>query len=148
MLDHHPKEPLEAAQDGAVQHHRRLSATVRGDVFGIEPGRKLHVHLKGAALPLASDGVAQYEIQLGAVERAVARVQHRLDPGADAGLPQGVLGLIPLRIAADAYRGPIGEPHRELREPEVAVDHRQQFDEARTLAGDLLFRAEDMGTSW
>ena len=40
MLDHHAEEALEAAQDGAVQHHRAVAGAVLTDVFGVQPFRQ------------------------------------------------------------------------------------------------------------
>jgi hypothetical protein len=47
---------------------------VRADIGGIQPLGQVEIGLEGAALPFAPDRVGQLEVELGAVERAFARV--------------------------------------------------------------------------
>ena len=117
MLDQHAEEALEAAQDGAVQHHRRVAGAVLADVFGVEPLRQDEVELQRAALPGAADRVAQQELELGAVEGALAGIQRVVDAGGGAGLLQRVLGVVPDRVGAEAQRRAVGELDGELRKP-------------------------------
>ena len=53
----------------------RALLAVLVDVVRAEPARHVQVDLPGAALPVAADGVLQHELELRAVEGALARVQ-------------------------------------------------------------------------
>ena len=44
------------------------------DVVRAQPAGQVQVHLQGAALPVAADGVLQDELELRTVEGALARV--------------------------------------------------------------------------
>jgi len=59
------------------------------------------------------------------------------------GLERG-LGAVPDVVAAGPRLGAVGELDRELREAEIAVDARQEVDEAPRLRLDLVLGAEDM----
>ncbi len=117
LLDQDAEEPLEGAEDGAVQHDRAVARAVLADVFGVQPLRHVEVDLQRAALPVAADGVAQHEFQLRAVERALARVQLVLDAGGGAGFLQRAFRLVPDLVAADAGLGPVAELDAELGKP-------------------------------
>ena len=134
VLDQDAEEALEAAQDGAVQHHRAVPRAVLGDVFGVQPLRQDEVHLQRAALPVAPDRVAQHEFQLRAVERALARVQRVLDAGGARRPPSARPRPGPTpRRRRSACAGRSENFTAELREAEVAVDRRQQLDEPHRL---------------
>ena len=79
VLEQDAGEALHRAEDGAVDHHRRLLLAVGVDVERAEPLRQVEVDLDGAALPVAADGVAQHVLELGAVEGALARIDAGLD---------------------------------------------------------------------
>ena len=67
--------------------------------MGAQAPGHVQVHLQGAALPVAADGIPQHELELGAVEGALARVQACTRcPAASAAALQGGLGLVPDRI--------------------------------------------------
>ena len=61
-----------------------LLRAVRCDVEGVEPLRQIEVDLRGAALPVAANGVAQHVFELRPVKRAFARVDRGLDAIAGA----------------------------------------------------------------
>ena len=74
MLCYNAYEALYAAQHHAVNHNGAVLFAVRANVFKVEPLRHLHIQLYRAALPCASQRIGKVEVQLRAVERAVAFV--------------------------------------------------------------------------
>ena len=96
------------------------------DVEGAEALRQVEVDLRGAALPVAADGVAQHVLELRPVERALARVDAGLDPcrptaSAICFSTRGhhVLGVVPQLVGADALLRPGRELDDDLLEAEV-----------------------------
>ena len=59
-----------------MDHDGAVLLVVRAHVLQLEALGELGVELDGAALPGAAQGVGQVEVQLGAVEGAVALVDH------------------------------------------------------------------------
>src|SRR4029077_17385215 len=102
------------------------------------------VELQGAALPVAAERVAQVELELRPVERALAGGERIPQPGGFAGVAQARLGMFPDRVAADAQLRPRGEFYADILETEILVDREQQLAERDRLVLDLLFGAEDM----
>lgn len=86
VLRDDPDEALQTPEDRAVDHDgaRRRAARVgsgcfvRGAVLEVEALGELEVELDGRALERAAEGVPNLDVDLGAVERAVARVQFPL----------------------------------------------------------------------
>ena len=74
MLGDNADEALDGAEDNAVDHNRTVLLAVCAGVLKLETLGQLHIQLDGAALPGTADGVRQMEVQLRAVERAVALV--------------------------------------------------------------------------
>ena len=81
MLNENTREPLQRAENRAVDHHRRMLFAVRPDIERAEPSGHIQIHLHSAALPFAADGVAQSVFELWAVERAFAGVEGVFVPG-------------------------------------------------------------------
>ena len=75
MLDQHADEALQRAEDRPVQHDRPVLLAVLADIGRVQPLGQHEVELQGAALPVAADRVAQDELELGAVEGALAGVE-------------------------------------------------------------------------
>src|SRR5262245_57405082 len=75
VLDEHPDEALERAQDRAVHHDRALGLPVAVDVLEPEAVRLLEVDLDRRVLPPAPERVLDVHVDLRPVEGAVARVQ-------------------------------------------------------------------------
>ena len=69
------REALEGAEQGAVDHHRRVLFSVLADVAGTKTSRQVQVELDGSALPVTPDCVAKDELQLGSVEGPLARIE-------------------------------------------------------------------------
>ena len=67
-------------RDRAVQHHRAVAVAVLADIAGVEPLRQHAVGLDRTDLPRAADRVGQVELQLGGIERALARQLPRTWP--------------------------------------------------------------------
>ena len=95
MLGDDADEPLDGAQHHTVDHDGAVLLAVCAGVFQLEPLGHLHIQLDGAALPGASQGVGQMEVQLGAVEGAVALVDDKVLAHVADGLFQRFRGEIP-----------------------------------------------------
>ena len=72
MLDQDADEPLEGAEDRAVEHDRPMLFAILADVGGVEPFGQHAVRLDRADLPGTADRIGQVEFQLGRIERALA----------------------------------------------------------------------------
>jgi len=57
-----------------MHHHGLLLLTGRVDVERAEPLRQVEVYLRGAALPVAADGVAQHVFEFRPIKCAFARI--------------------------------------------------------------------------
>ena len=75
VLDQDRDEPLERAVDRAVDHDRAVVLAVLADVGEVEALGRGVVELDRAELPLAADAVGDVEVDLRAVERAVAGLE-------------------------------------------------------------------------
>ena len=81
MLSDDSNEALERSQDRAVDDDRargglvRVSCLLRRAVLEVEALGELEVELDGCTLEGALEGVADCDVDLGAVEGAVARVE-------------------------------------------------------------------------
>src|SRR5450830_461910 len=141
VLQQDAHEALDAPQQRAVDHDGPMLFVVGPGVRDVEALRHGEVDLDGAALPGAPHDVADVEVDLGAVEGAVAGVQHvgeGLAAGARLGVEhagEGALGPLPHLVAADALVGPGAELDLDIAEAEgrVAVVH-EAYD-----AADLVF---------
>src|SRR5580698_5216156 len=105
-----------------MQHDRHVAGTVLPDVFGAEPTWRIEIDLQRAALPVAADGVAQHELQLWAVKRALPRVHLVLDARRGASFLQRALSLIPYLVRADPVVRTIGQLDPERFKAEIAID--------------------------
>src|SRR5689334_14133195 len=112
--------------------------------MGAQPSRHGKVHLDGPTLPEPTDGVLERELDLGAVEGALARFFVPWQLAAIECLPEGLLRLVPALVRTDAVGRARGEFVDDVLEPEVRVDLVQQVDEGRDLALDHVLGAEDM----
>ena len=74
VLDQDGDEPLEAAENGAVNHHRPVLGVVGADVLQVEALRRDVVQLDRGALPLPADRVGDVEVDLRA--RRTRRRRH------------------------------------------------------------------------
>ena len=128
-----------------MQHIGAVFGTILADIFRAQPVGQVGVHLKGATLPFAPDGVGQLEIELRPIERAFAGINLIGHAGAlDRGL-QHALDLVPGFIRPDPDSRAGGKLDLEPVEPQVFVHARQQPDEAFAFRPDLIFGGKDMG---
>ncbi len=74
VLDEHADEPLERPEDRTVQHHRTLTAVVLRHVAGIETLGQIRIVLQRTALPVATQAIAQSELDLRPIEGSLARL--------------------------------------------------------------------------
>ena len=70
VFDQHANETLERTQNRAMQHHRRNALIVSVDKLGAQALRHREINLNRAALPVASDGVFERVLNLGAIKGA------------------------------------------------------------------------------
>src|SRR5438067_805285 len=108
-----------------MQHDRRVAAAILADIGGAEPLRHLEIELQRAALPIATERVAQHEFELGAVERALARVEREGQAGGLDGLLKILLGQSPISVTAHTLRRPGGKLYRYVIESEISVNREQ-----------------------
>ena len=78
MLGDHADKPLDGSQQGPVDHDGPVLLAVLAHVLQLEPLGHLHIQLDGAALPGPAQAVGEVEVQLGAVERAVAGIDNKV----------------------------------------------------------------------
>ena len=76
MLGDDADEALDGAEHNAVDHDGAVLLAVRAGVLKLEALGQLHVELDGAALPGTAEGVLKMEVQLRAVECAVALIDN------------------------------------------------------------------------
>ena len=149
MLDEDADEPLERAQNRAVEHHRAVLLAVLADVTGVQPLGQHGVGLDGADLPGPPDGVGQVEFQLGGIEGALAgqflpAPFRGVAAGGGDGIAHGLLGPVPHRVAAEALLGAQRQLDGILVEAEIAIDGVEQVAERCDFADQLVLAHEDM----
>ena len=123
VLQQDGEEALQGAENGPVEHDGRALCAVLVDVIRAQPAGHVQVHLQRAALPVAADGIPQHELELRAVEGALARVQActRCRRRAAAAL-RACLGAIPDFIRAHPLGRPVGELDAHIVEAEIPID--------------------------
>ncbi len=144
MLDEHADEAFERAEDGAVQHHRALARVVFGDVAGVQALWQVRVVLQGTALPVTAEAVAQGELDLRAVEGALARLVFPLQARFVQGVGQCTFGTVPQLFGTDTLGRTGGQLHGHIGEAEVVVHVQGQLDEVGGFLLHLIFGAEDV----
>ena len=128
----------------AVDHDRPMLFVVGPGVGDVQPLRHGEVDLDGAALPGAAHDVADVEVDLGAVEGAVAGVEHVLDALALEHAREDALGELPDLVRADALLRPGAELDLDVAEAERGVDVLHEADDAEHLFFELLGGAVDV----
>src|SRR3984957_10046291 len=68
VFDQNPDKSLQGPKHCPVQHDRRVLLAIFAYIGRAEASREIEVHLQGAALPIAPDGISEHELQLGPVE--------------------------------------------------------------------------------
>ena len=110
VLDQDAEEPLERAEDRAVQDDRPVRLAVLADVREVEALGLREVALDRAELPGAADRVLDVEVDLRAVEGAVAgRHDVRAAAPSSSAAASARLAAVPLLVGADALLRPQAE---------------------------------------
>ncbi len=143
MLDQHRDEPLEAAKNRTVDHHRLVFLVVGAHVLQPKTLRHLVVELDGGALPLPADGVGDVEVDLRPVKRAVAFVHPIGRAGGLQGARQLRLSVVPRRLLTQKLRGACGQLHF-VRQAEVAVHALHQTQQPLDFLADLRLHHKTM----
>ena len=105
VLDQDPDEALEGAHQRAVDHHRAVLGVVGAGVGELEALGHRVVELDGAELPRAADRVGHVQVDLRAVERAVALVELVLEAAlrrarsASAASARSHISSVPMRFS-------------------------------------------------
>src|SRR5215469_1357344 len=149
MLDQNAEKALHRSKQRAMDHERLLARAVFGDIFELETLRQVEVELDRAKLPRPANGVHQFDVDLGAIERGFA------GDGFVGNLQLFQCTLqrgdrqLPFLIAAQEVLLVVGIPdaefHVELIEAERLQDRERKLHAANYFALNLLRRAEDMG---
>ena len=132
-----PDEALEGAHQRPVDHHRPVLGVVGAGVGEVEALGQVVVELDGAELPRAAERVGHVQVDLRAVERAVALVDVVLEALATRA-----------RCAAPPRRGPTARRSRcarsgrvESSSADVEAEHLVGGERELQAAGDLVLRS-------
>ncbi len=109
MLGQNGDEPLDAAENHAVQHHGAVLFAVLAGISQVEALRHLEIELNGPALPGAAEGIPQVKVDFRPVERAVALVDLIGLPVLFQRVNQGVGRHLPLFVGAHGIFRPGGK---------------------------------------
>src|SRR5215472_19173182 len=138
VLDQDAEKTLDAPEQRAMDHDRRMLCAVLADIEGTEALGKIEIELHGAALPLAADRISERVFELRAIKRALAGIEHIGLPSLFHGYTQGLLGFIPDLIGPDALLRPCRQLNEHVLEAEILIDREDKLVELHAFAGDLL----------
>src|SRR5688500_6384858 len=144
VLDQDAEEPLDGAQDRAMQHDGPVGLAILADVRQVEALGLRRVVLHRAELPGPADRVLHAKVDLRAVEVPVARREligptDRLQRGLE-----GLLRAIPVLVRAHPARRPEADRDFHVVEPEGRVDRVEKLDERVDLRLHLVGRDVDV----
>ena len=144
VLNQNTDEALDGAKAYAVQHDGALLGAVGVHVLQVKVERHLEVELHGAALPGTAERVLQVEVDLGAVEGAVALVDlvvhvQLLQSGA-----QALLGACPVLVRTHGVIGAGGKLNVILK-AKLLVHGVDKVDHAHDLVGQLVGTHKQVG---
>src|SRR5262245_13022716 len=125
-----------------MKHHRRHLVRVLVDIEGAETTGHVEIDLHGAALPVATYGVAQHVFELWPIEGALALVEGPRAPRGLKRLHQRGFGSVPHRVIADALVGAVGEFDCDVGEAEIFVDREDQIVHGEGFGRNLPFGDE------
>ncbi len=144
VLDEPADEPLQAAEQHPVDHHRPLALAALVDVRHVEALGQVEVDLDRRALPLAADRVQHLDVDLRRVEDAATLVDLVRHFAHAERLAERVLRLVPHLVGAEPALRACREVDARVR---VAKDAQELHRQVEDLA-DLLLRlrpgAEDV----
>ena len=107
-----------------MQHDRAVFAAILADIIGIQPFGQDEIHLKGAALPVATNRIGENKLKLWPIKCPFTWVQLERIAGGLCGVAQGGFGFVPDLIRAGAFFRTIREFDREFCESEILVHGR------------------------
>src|SRR4030042_1447525 len=105
MFYQNADKALERTEESPVYRVRPVFLPVPADVVDVKPLGEVEVHLDGAALPFASNGVFDLDVNLGPVKNALTRIN-------------GILYLVGLQRVSQRFRREVPvsiRAHRLLR---------------------------------
>src|SRR5579862_1823751 len=143
VLGEDADEALERTEERAVDHVRRVLLVVGAHEAAADPRRLLRVELDRPHLPGAAKRVGHVQVDLRAVERAVARVELVLERPTLERRLQRRLGEVPLLVGPELVVGTRRELEARL-ELEQVVQVLRVVEAAEDLVLDLLACAEDV----
>src|SRR5436853_2356532 len=133
VLDQEADEPLQRAEDRAVDHDRSMRPVVLTRVLESEALGLLEIELDRGALPLSADGVVELDVDFRSVERPPALVDAVRGATVLERLLERALRLVPGRVGAQLLLGarrpgePVGEPEglreHQLHDIEQLANH-------------------------
>ena len=144
VLGQNTDKPLNAAEYHTVDHNGTVLLAVRAHIFQLKPLRQLEVQLNGAALPGTTQAIGQVEVQLGAVECAVALVDLKVIAKLSNGVPQGLGSNIPVLLGAHRVLR-LGGQFNVILKAKGAVHTVDQLYHALDFVLDLLPGHKDVG---
>ena len=145
VLDQHGAEPIEGAEDRAVDHHGPVTLVVVAGVLHVEALGHGEVALHGGELPQSPDRVAEMEVDLGPVEGALTLGDPVVQPA--------LLEREGERLGGARRRGLVhdrlghrqrGELHDGVGEAERPVDLERQVEHREDPVDQLVGRADDV----
>ena len=144
VLNQNTDEALDGAKAHAVQHDGALLGAVGVHVLKVKVERHLEVELHGTALPGAAERVLQVEVDLRAVEGAVALVDlvvhvQLLQSGA-----QALLGARPVLVRTHGVLG-AGRKLNVVLKAKLLVHGIDEVDHAHDLVGQLVGTHKQVG---
>ncbi len=149
VLDEHGHKALQAAEGGTVDHDRTVSLVVGTNVLQFKTFGQVVVHLNGAQLPLATNGVLDHEVELGSVESSLASLLNKGHALLLTSLDDRSLGLLPVFVGTNIFLLIIGVAERNLcgvlSEVEGLEDVEDDVHNLLELLLDLVGTNEDVG---
>ena len=144
MLGQNADEPLDAAENNAVQHNGAVLFAVFAGIGQVKALRHLEVELNGTALPGSAQRIAEVEVDFRSVKRAVALVDFVRLAILFQGMDQGVRRHFPLLVGTHRIFRPGGKLQAVL-EPKHLVETVDEVHYAEDFALNLFRRHENVG---
>ena len=149
VFDKYAYKALHRAKGCAVDHHRAMWLVVGADVLQLEALGQVVIHLYGAQLPGAAEGIFDHEVEFGAVESGFAQFRYGFQACFLYGFDDGAFGLFPVFFRADVLFGIFGIAQGDLHgivfEAQFLKHVARQFQHIQELAFDLIGSAKDVG---
>lgn len=144
VLNQNTDEALNGAKAYAVQHDGAFLGAVGVHVLQIKVERHLEVELHGTALPGTAERVLQVEVDLGAVEGAVALVDLVVHAQLLQSSAQALLGTNPVLVRTHGVLGAGGKLNVVLK-AKLLVHGVDEVDHAHDLVGQLIGTHKQVG---